>query len=314
MLYIILAGIVVVFTAVCALLAIGAPRTATERTHSAADPEVTRGGFLTGALIGAVVLALMTVMFSMTIVSARTVGVYTEFGKEAGPARKAGIGWTRPWVTKAQEMPTNVQYLVMDGNEHDDDSWGPTQVNYRGGGHGEVDATVRWSMDPDRAIDLWRKYRQFERVTDQLVRSAAKDSIGVTIGAYTPNDARDGEKRRTITEGVVSDLNRTLAGNGIRVDSVSITDVRLDPKTQQSVEAIIKANADLQRALVEQKRAVVEAQTAKTRQASGSLSPGALTRYCLELTNSWSHGNNGDLPTTWNCFPGANSAGVLVGR
>lgn len=303
MLFIILAGIALLFTVVAVVLAAGAPVTATHRD------ETPRGSFVTSAVIGGVVFVLLTVLFSMTIVSARTVGIYTSFGKEQG-TKAAGLGWTLPWYSKA-EFPTNVQYLELNGGK---DAAGTTNVSYKGGGQGEVDSTIRWTLDPAKAVDLWRKYREFDRVTDQLVKSAARDSIGVSIGAYAPNEARSGEKRREITDKVVADLNRTLSDDGIRIDSVSITDVRLDGKTQGSIEAIIKANADIERARAEQERAKIDAATAKIREAAGSLSQNALVRYCLELTNSWNDDNNGALPATWSCFPGGQSTGVLVNR
>lgn len=301
MFYLILAGIVGLITALLLLLSLHAPK-------EPQGDELSRGAFLSGFGIGLFVLLVLTVMFSMTIVSARTVGIITSFGKEQG-TKEAGIGWTKPWEAK-EEFPTNVQYLVLDNS---DKGALTTKVSYKGGGNGEVDATIRWTLDPNKALDLWRKYREFDKVTDQLVKASARTSLGVVIGAYPPNEARSGEKRREITDAVTADLNQTLASNGIRVDSVSITDVRLDAKTQGSIEALIKANADLQRATIDQQRATIEAQTAKIRQNSGSLSAGALQRYCLEVTNSWNAGNNGPLPATWSCL-GGQAAPVIVGQ
>lgn len=311
MLYLILAGIVGLAAVLLLLLSFHAPK------ESAGD-ELSRGAFLNAFGICLFILLALTVMFSMTIVHARTVGIITSFGKESGPVdtegnhvpKNPGIGWTDPWESK-EEFPTNVQYLVLDDSEKAD---GTTKVSYKGGGNGEVDSTIRWTLDPAKAVDLWRKYREFDRVTDQLVKASARTSLGVVIGAYPPNEARSGEKRREITDLVTADLNKTLESNGIRVDSVSITDVRLDAKTQGSIEALIKANADLQRATIDQQRATIEAQTAKIRQNSGSLSPGALQRYCLEITNAWDTGKNGQLPETWNCGLTTGTTGVIVGQ
>lgn len=310
MLYLILASAVALWIVIALLLAARAPKESAANPRTGEAREKDRGAYLSGAFTGVVVLMVLTVGFAMTIVSARTVGIITSLGKEQG-TKAAGLGWTKPWESK-EEFPTNVQYLQLNKTDDGKDQTGPVGVSYKGGGKGEVDLTVRWTLDPSKALDLWRKYREFDKVTDQLVTSSARDSVGVVVGAYTPQDARNGEKRRTITEAVVADLNRTLSDDGIRIDSVSITDVRLDDNTQRSIEAIIKANADIERAKAEQDRARIDAETAKIRESSGSLSPGALTRYCLELTNQWNHGNNGDLPKTWTCFPGSNSAGVLV--
>lgn len=310
MFYLILAGIIGLVVVLLLLLSFNAPR-------EPQRDEIGRGSFRAWAGAGVVVLVIVTVLFAMTIVHARNVGIITSFGKEAGPVdaqgnhlpKGPGIGWTWPWEAK-EEFPTNVQYLVMDNSDKAD---GTTKVSYKGGGNGEVDSTIRWTLDPTKAVDLWRKYREFDKVTDQLVKASARTSLGVVVGAYPPNEARSGEKRREITDAVTADLNKTLDSNGIRVDSVSITDVRLDGKTQGSIEALIKANADLQRATIDQQRATIEAQTAKIRQNSGSLSPAALQRYCLEIANSWNVVTNGKMPETYNCGLGGTSP-VIVGQ
>lgn len=304
MLYLILAGIVALALAIGVLLAIGA---GSEPNHSD-GPD--RSSFVTFSITMAIILGIVTVAFSMTIVSARTVGIYTSFGKEAG-TRPAGLGWTAPWESK-EEFPTNVQYLELNRSENGD---GATSVNYKGGGKGEVDATIRWRMDETRAMDLWRKYREFDRVTDQLVKSAARDAVGVVVGAYAPNDARAGENRRKITDDVVADLTRTLADDGIRIDSVSVSDIRLDENTQRSIEAIIKANADVERARAEKERAEIDNQTANLRAKSAALSAGALQLKCLEVTNAWDQAKNGPLPATWNCLNTVTSPpSVVVGQ
>lgn len=307
MLYIILMTVVALWIIIAAALAIHAPKTQPEPTRDqrtgrvSASKETTRGAFLSQVYLGLVVAVLLTVAFSMTIVSARTVGVYTSFGKEVG-TKQAGMGWTAPWVAKKQEMPTNVQYLVLAGG---DNGQGSTNVKYKGGGGGQVDATVRWTMDPAKAVFLWRKYQAFEKVSDQLVKGAARDAINVAVGAYSPSDATSGENRRAITDTIKSDLDATLSDDGIRIDSVSISDIRLDEKTQQSIEAIVKANAAIQQAQAEQTRAKIDNATAKLRAESGSLSGPALVRYCLDITNSWNQNNNGKLPETWNCGLGS---------
>lgn len=310
MFYLILVGIVGLVAVSLLLLSFNAPKEPDRN-------EIGRSSFRFGVGVCLALLVVFTVLFSMTIVHARNVGIITSFGKESGPVdaqgnhlpKNPGIGWTMPWEAK-EEFPTNVQYLVLDNSDKAD---GTTKVSYKGGGNGEVDSTIRWTLDPTKAVDLWRKYREFNKVTDQLVKASARTSLGVVIGAYPPNEARSGEKRREITDLVTADLNKTLESNGIRVDSVSITDVRLDGKTQGSIEALIKANADLQRATIDQQRATIEAQTAKIRQQSGSLSVGALQRYCLEVTNAWDNSKNGALPATWSCL-GGQTAPVIVGQ
>lgn len=262
-------------------------------------PSGQRGKFGLSFGITLFILVLLTLAEAATTVSPRAVGIQTAFGKYQGTLQ-SGFHMTAPW-SGVEEFPTQVQFLDLN-NGKAETSKGTVGVNYKGGGKGQVDATIRWRIDTSNAAALWRKYRTFENVRDQLVISSARDSVSVIIGAYAPNDARAGENRRKISSDVALDLNKVLSSDGITIDSVSVTDVRLDDKTQASIEAIVKANADIDRAKAEQKKALIDAQTAKIREQSGSLSAGALERYCLDVTNAWNQGNNGPLPTGWTCL------------
>lgn len=289
MFYLVLAGLIGLAAVLFLLLALKAP----------SGPASRRGTLGLCFGIALFVLVAFTLAEAATTVSPRAVGIQTAFGKYQGTLQ-SGFHMTAPWAG-VEEFPTQVQFLDLN-NGKADTSKGTVGVNYKGGGKGQVDATIRWRIDTSNAAALWRKYRTFENVRDQLVVSSARDSVSVVIGAYAPNDARAGENRRKISSDVASDLNRVLSSDGIMIDSVSVTDVRLDDKTQASIEAIVKANADIDRAKAEQEKAKIDAQTAKIREQSGSLSAGSLARYCLDVTNAWNQGNNGPLPTGWTCL------------
>jgi len=251
------------------------------------------------------VFVLVTVLFSATTVAPRAIGIQTQFGKYHS-TMQPGLQWTAPWAS-VEEFSTQVQYLALNG-----DNKSSVDVNYQGGGKGNVDAVVRWRIDGANAEALWRKYRTFENVRDQLVQSAAKDSIRVVVGKYLPNDARAGENLRKIAGDTQSDLQSSLKGDGVTIDSVSVTGIFLDGQTQQSIERVIAANNEIEKAKADQKRAQIENETAKLRQQSGALSKPALERYCYDVTNNWDVNKNGPLPATWNCS-GASTGGVIVG-
>lgn len=305
MLYLIVAGLLALLLVICALLAIGA---GSGEHHSGDGP--TRGTFTTWAVIFGVVLLGWTLLFSATTVSARAVGIQTSFGRYQGTLSN-GFHMTAPW-SGVEEFSTQVQWLELNGAK--ENNVGGTEVNYLGGGKGVVDATIRWRINPDNADDLWRKYRTFEAVRDQLVVSSSRDSIRVTIGAYAPNDARAGENLRKITSGVQTDLGNVLRDDGIVIDSVSVTGVFLDDVTQKSIEKVVQAENAVKAAEAERDRAKIDNETANLRAKSAALSAGALQRYCLDVTNSWDQNKNGPLPATWSCFGGGTPASVVVGQ
>lgn len=294
--YIIFASIFLLVTLICFIASWFA-------TNGERRGDIPTKSILRGVAVGTLLLVgIVTVAAAATTVSPRSVGIQTAFGKYQSTLQP-GLQWTAPW-SSVEEFSTQVQFLELKNEQS-------VAVNYTGGGKGNVDAVVRWRIDEKNAEALWRKYRTFENVRDQLVFSSAKDSVRVIVGAYKPNDARAGENLRPITDKVQRDLAATLTNDGVKVDSLSTTGVFLDQQTQQSLEKVIAANNDVERAKADQERAKIDNATAKLREQSGALSDGALHRYCLELTNAWDQGKNGPLPATWNCAGSNNS--VIVG-
>lgn len=302
--YIIFGAILVVAAAACFFASFGiAPREGTDRYG---DPYLNTRSLLRQVAAGTIgVFILVTLLFSATTVSPRSVGIQTQFGKYHS-TMQPGLQWTAPWAS-VEEFSSQVQYLALNG-----DNKNSVEVNYQGGGKGNVDAVVRWRIDEKNAEALWRKYRTFENVRDQLVLSAAKDSVRVVVGAYKPNDARAGENLRKITDAIQTDLAASLKDDGVTIDSVSATGIFLDAQTQQSLEKVITANNEIEKAKADKQRAIIENETAKLRENSGALSKQALERYCYDVTNNWDVNKNGPLPATWNCA-GSNVSGVIVG-
>lgn len=280
-----------------------------------------RAGGVGAIVAGAVLLLIITLVSSFTIVGARSVGVEVAFGKYNGTL-DSGPHLTAPWASVEQfstrdqyldlEAPVTYKAITIPGDVVNEPGAVQT-TNY--GGDGRLDATVRWRIDEDTegggAENLWRRYKTFDNVREQLVKPTAKESFRLVTSRYTPAEAKDGANIRAINEAVVDDLNEILNPKGIVVDSISIKDILLGEQAQRAVDRVVSADADIDRAAREQERARIDAETAKLRAAEGALTPEALARYCLEVTNAWNVANNGPLPATWNCTTtGSNS--VLV--
>lgn len=242
------------------------------------------------------VLAVTTLGMSITIVGSRSVGIQTSFGKYRDTLN-SGFQLTPPW-SATEEFSTRVQYLDLDGEKDG------VQVTFKGGGGGVVNATPRWRIDPDKAGDLWKKYKTFDTVRDKLVNSSAKDSIRVVTSNYTPNEARSGENLRKVSSQIQDDLAKSLADDGIIIDSFSVKGITLDQRSQDSLDKVVSANNDIERAKAEQERARIDGETAKIREREGSLTGAALARYCLEVVNNWNVDRNGALPAGFTCAGG----------
>lgn len=261
--------------------------------------------FFTGAKITAAsaviplaILGIITAFMSATTVDARAVGIQTSFGRYQDTLSN-GLHWTAPW-SSVEQFSTQIQPLNLD-----------VPVSFDGGGSGTANVTVRWSIDADGAEELWKDWKTFDRVRDNLVTSEAREQVGAVFSEYTPVDAIDGGNRANMQGDVVSLLTSRLGDRGIDVDSVSITGVKLGDRAQNSLDRIVEATANTQRATEEQARAVIEAETARIRQQSQT--PEALQRYCLEVVNAWDVSKNGPLPATFDCDFSDEQTPVIVG-
>ena len=296
MLYIVSMVVGVVFFAAFLILGNAANRRSKSEDVTARQADEARIAKLwLRVLAGVTILGmgLTTLFCSLTSVASNSVGIQTQFGKYSGTL-DSGLQLAAPWAS-TEQFSKRVQYLDLD-KEH------AVSVTFKGGGGGTVKATPRWRIDPAKAGALWRKFRSFEHVRDQLVSSSAKDSIRVIASQYTPNEARSGENLRKIDAEIKADLGQALAEDGIIIDSISVKGIPLDARSQASLDKIVAANNDVERAKAEQLRAKIDAETAEIRQRGGSLTGPALQRYCLEVVNNWDVGKNGPLPAGFSCF------------
>lgn len=272
--------------------------------NKATDPDVK--GVMTAAgpaaIVWAVILGLVSFGMSITVVDSRAVGIQTSFGKYRDTLSN-GFQLTAPW-SDTEQFTTRVQYLDLDGDQ-------AVPVTFKGGGGGDISTTPRWRISEKKAGDLWKKYKTFGAVESKLVNSAAKDSVRVVAAKYTPNEARSGEFLRKVSAEVERDLAVTLADDGILIDSVSIKGIRLDERSQTSLDKIVEANNYIERAKAEQERAKIEAETAKIRQQTGALSDANITMKCLEILDKWNSANNGPLPAGFVC-PGTDARGFVT--
>lgn len=260
-----------------------------------------------GVPVGLFVAALVATLFmSITTVDARSVGIQTAFGKYQGTLQP-GLQLVAPW-SSTEEFTTRLQPTDPKDKE-------TVTVTFEGGGRGKVSAVPRWAISSNAgeqgAKALWESYRNFETVQTSLVDREFRDALLNVANDYTPNDART--KQDEIGGKVKDVLAGKLSRYGIVVDGVSVLSIDLDERTQASLDKIVAAQNDVERAKAEKERARIDNETAELRAKSGALSEGSLARYCLEVVNSWDVTKNGQLPATFNCGMGATDTPVIVG-
>lgn len=256
------------------------------------------------SLVGAGLLAFVSLIFSATIVGAREVGIATALGTYQRTLN-SGFQLLPPWYD-VEKFSTRIQNINMDrdaNQETDAENKVAIPLAFKGAGRGWGQVAVRWYIKEDTgsqgAEALWRKYKDFDVVRDTLVYPTARDIFRNVANTYLPVDALAGQQ--AIADTATADMNAKLARYGVGIDSVSITGLPLDPKTQESLDRINVAAANVQTAEQERLRAIKDAETASIREKSGILTPQGNLRYCLDVVNNWNAAKNGPLPAGWSC-------------
>ena len=271
------------------------------------------------------VVSAITVFSSFTQVEARSIAIQTSFGRYT-QTLEAGRHFIAPWSeTESFEttlQPTDLNDLDGSKNSVFVTFSSPKDANDKdakaiaGGGNGNINAIVNWSISTEKGTDgtkaLWTKYRTFQRVSTELVLSRAQDTI-----ADVANDFPAGEaavNQTAIGKEVLDRLTVQLKPYGIVVDNVSIKRIALDAKTQASLDNIVGAQNDIRKAELNKERAAIDNATVQLQEATGALSQQANQRFCLNVVNTWSAATNGPLPATFDCSLGGSKSPVIVNQ
>ena len=253
------------------------------------------------AALSALLLVGYTAANSFVTLDHREVGIQTALGRYISTMNTGGVHYKSPW-SSVEKFDQTIQTVDLQGiSVSFSDGGGVEGIEEIGGGKGVINATVRWQMsrDQDGARLLWERYRTFESVSASLVERTARDAVINIANSYPAATAIISQ--REIAGQVKAEIEKSLDPYGVVVDSVSIPAIDLDGSTQTAVDRLFTTQQDIKRAQNEQRRAEIDAETTKLREAEGALSPAANQRYCLEIVNAWDVAKNGPLPATFNC-------------
>lgn len=254
-----------------------------------------------GALI--VIAVVVLACDSWTTVSANSVGIETKFGRPADGTLDPGLHWLAPWAS-VEEFSTRVQVTDREANAQGDQAGTDcVQVNLRGGASACADMAIRFVINPTDAVDLWKRYGDFDTVRDRLLRNATDNAAKLTYGQFDPAAAISGDALPKITADLTAALQAQLTNSGLTLVAVAPGQLHLAPDVQQRINDVL--NAATQTQIAQQNLARNQAQAAANQALSGSLSQQVLIQQCIEAAKDIK-------PAVFNCFPGSSTATPLV--
>jgi regulator of protease activity HflC (stomatin/prohibitin superfamily) len=248
------------------------------------------------AVVGVVLSGIILFFDMFTPVDANTVGIVTAFGQPVGTVSSGGhllAAWD-----SVDSFSTQVQVTQrLAGPQGDVPGADCVQVNLKGGAAACADVTIRYVINPSDAVDLWKRYGNFDTVRDKLLRSATDNAAKIVYGRYAPQDAISGDALPAITTAVTAELSKQLAQSGLTLVAVAPGQLHLDPAVQTRINDIL--NAQTATTVAQQNLARNQAEAAANQALAGSLTEPILIQQCIQAAEQIH-------PAVFNCFPGSN--------
>lgn len=256
------------------------------------------------------VLAFLAVIFliisSVTVVSTKNVGIVTTFGR---PSRSLsnGLHIKAPWQS-VTELDAAIQTDAHTKENHN------TCLTARIAHQAVacVDTTIVWRINERSSDELFKDYRDFDRIRDSLVTRELSTAINATLGAYDPLavDTNGNSTTTPLNASAVKALVQSEVGSKITVLSVFIPVLHFDPDTQSRINALQSQIAQTRIATQAEQTAIKQAAANRAISTSVSNDPNVLVNKCFDLLNELSNKNQA-IPTGFSCWPGGSSAVVV---
>ena len=253
------------------------------------------GGILTAiAVVVTLVTGGLSTLYSQPVGTAKV--IINPGGAIAGQDTTPGLSMKAPWQS-VRNFDLFAQEAVYAGGKEGAPDYTGGKVNgqevtasVKGGAQVNYDLLVSYNLDGENVIDLYKTYRDQERLTRQVIGPKILEAARDIPSPYTPVQFR-GEKRGEATKALQDALNEALAPYGVEVTLVTIQNIKFTEDVENSIKAVevaqqneAKAEAELRATEVSAQAQVVEAQAEAdaNRLLEESLTPGVLESKRLD--------------------------------
>lgn len=211
------------------------------------------------------------VALSGTYVGQGEVGVvYTAKSGVKEKTLNPGFHFVGPFA-KVKDFPISQQQLVLSNNATDFNEKKlekDTHVDAPAdGGMVKMNMTINYNFIPEKVTGLYERFNGMDG--EQIVESKVKNSILAYIKEVTPKfSVMDiySTKRAEISQEITKYLNEKLQDEyGMNISSALIIDVQLDKELQKKVQAKEQAKQDAEKAELDKKTALAQAETDKVK-------------------------------------------------
>lgn len=241
------------------------------------------GDRVRGIGVGVLLAALgLLVLDSVTIVSTKTIGVQTSFGKATGTLDN-GFHFVAPW-SSVEEFAATRQSLKLSGGG--DDNGDPIVVRLANGTTATVEVSLEWQIDDSADItQLYLDYRTFDNIQDNVVRRRLSAALNTVFEKYDPLAMIKGDGSEPVSklETAAATALQAEMPKGVAIRTLYLPKIIYADSVQAQINSFVNAVNDTK--IAEQQKL-----TAKARQeandllaAGGKLTPEILYQNCLDM-------------------------------
>jgi regulator of protease activity HflC (stomatin/prohibitin superfamily) len=262
--------------------------------------------------VAVVFVAVLMIVFScVRKVGTKEVGIPVTFGKVGTTHYGAGLHLTAPW-TSIKEMDGAIQTQNDLGKDC-------LSVRIANNQRGCAQVSLQWRINPAQVDYLYKNYRSFDHVRDQLVERKLFNAVNETLAGYNPLahiTALGAANPLPTFQGVVfksmqakvKDINgRPL----IEILNVQLPLVDFDEETQSRVNQLQQQVALTAIANQREKTNAAESKANAALTRNNTLTPLVLESRCLDQLEAMVKARMA-VPAGFTCGLGSGVAGIIA--
>jgi regulator of protease activity HflC (stomatin/prohibitin superfamily) len=148
-----------------------------------------------------------------------------------------GVHFVTPFIETVDRFTTAKQEYTMSGTIGEGAQVGNDAVEARtsDGQQVYVDATVRYSADPAKVVELRRIWQGQDRYIGGFVRPSTRNVIYNTTARYKVEEVY-GAKRTDLQQQIEAQLTEQFAAQGLILDAFQLRNITFSPEYAQSIE------------------------------------------------------------------------------
>lgn len=181
---------------------------------------------------------------------------------QGGPDTTSGMGITAPW-NKVIKFDIRNQRIEMFSNQGGEGKDGAViTAPLKGSSNAFVSITVRYSITPDKVIDIYNLHKNQSNLKDNVLKPGIRDEVRVATSAFQPFEVK--ERRAELTENIRERLTERWESIGVTIDDIDLGDLSLDEKTEEALRLVNQRQAQVEEARAALNKARIDAEKVKT--------------------------------------------------